>query len=112
MIVHPIFEHQIVIGALNVYVLENASQIPLPGVPDPWIKLTDWAALYNITDRTPQFRRDFWNSVYVHADIHNMLFYNNNGIHLMDFELRYLQKWQESLKRTQNLFCWCQTKIS
>ena len=76
--VDPANENKIIIGALNVYVLNDASQQSIAQLD--WIKISDWAAMYEVEDpNLSQEERDAAAKRYVHADVHDIQFVNNNS---------------------------------
>jgi hypothetical protein len=75
--VDPVNEDKILIGALDTYVLNDASN-PSITVLD-WIRLSDWAAMYDLYDpNLTQEEKDVISQRYVHADIHDIQFVGDN----------------------------------
>lgn len=82
MAVDPQNENKIVLGALNLYTLNDTSV----DVIDPynWIRLAYWAANYYANDPSlTQSERDYYTKIYVHADMHDIQYFNNNSDDLM-----------------------------
>ena len=79
--VDPNDENKIFSAGLDNFVLNDASRSDL--IPESWLKLSFWQAMYYTQspedyDLTPE-ELDYWRKVYVHADIHDIVFYNSNS---------------------------------
>ncbi len=79
--IDPSDENRIVIGALNMYILNNTSAVP--AVEEPWVALSRWFAMYNLQGDISPEDREYWESVYIHGDIHDIQFYNNDPDHIL-----------------------------
>ncbi|HYG02089.1 MAG TPA: hypothetical protein VD927_06555 [Chryseosolibacter sp.] len=76
--VDPTNENKIVIGGLDVFVLNN-TQAPAI-TPLSWIRASDWVAMYYLHDpNIPQEEKDLIAKQYVHGDIHDLNFFNANS---------------------------------
>lgn len=79
--VDPNDDNKIFSAGLDTFVLNDASRTDL--IPESWLKLSFWQAMYYTQspedyDLTPE-ELDYWQKVYVHADIHDIVFYNSNS---------------------------------
>ena len=88
--IDPNDEHKVLIGGLDVFVLNDASNPPVsePDVFDPsvsnWIRLTYWAApnpslSQSMLQRFSPEDKQFFRGKYVHADIHDIQFMNHSS---------------------------------
>jgi photosystem II stability/assembly factor-like uncharacterized protein len=76
--VDPINENKVLIGALDTYVLNDASQTSITTLD--WIKVSDWAAMYDIYDpNLSQEEKDAAFKRYVHGDIHDLQFIDGSS---------------------------------
>ena len=79
--VDPANQDRIIIGALNLYILNNTAN--LPGVEEPWAPLTRWYAMYEVDRAQTPEDKAYWESIYVHGDIHDIRFYQDNPDHIL-----------------------------
>lgn len=76
--VDPANENKILIGGLDVYVLNDTQAQGITQLS--WIRVSDWVAMYYLYDpNIPQEEKDVIAKQYVHGDIHGLNFFNNNG---------------------------------
>ncbi|MDH5599368.1 MAG: T9SS type A sorting domain-containing protein, partial [Cyclobacteriaceae bacterium] len=75
MAIDPLNENKILIGALNVYALNNTASPTI--LPNDWIMLSYWGAKYYFDDpNLLQEDRDYFRQIYVHGDIHDIQYFN------------------------------------
>jgi hypothetical protein len=71
--VDPMNENKVLVGALDTYVLNDASQQAITTLD--WIKVSDWAAMYDLYDpNLTEEEKQAAANRYVHADIHDIQF--------------------------------------
>ncbi|HYC84435.1 MAG TPA: T9SS type A sorting domain-containing protein [Chryseosolibacter sp.] len=75
--VDPANENKIVIGGLDIFVLNNTQAEGI--TPLSWIRASDWFTMYYLYDPSiPEEEKEILAKQYVHGDIHDLNFFNGN----------------------------------
>jgi hypothetical protein len=76
--VDPTNENKIVIGALDVFVLNDTQAQGITALS--WVRASDWQAMYSLYDPAlTQEEKEIIAKQYVHGDIHDLNFFNGNA---------------------------------